>query len=555
MAKKAAVSKTEELVTADTPPVKKRATRVSPTALAARRKATEVDKPVTFGDMYNRVIEKNRKKGKLVGYNVMSGGGDTFQLGIRIPFALQYLLGSEVLPMGVAIETNGPPMSCKTMLMYEFARFFKEASGYFDMILTEGKVSQELVRSVVGWDDSSRRATNIVSVPTMNAMMREISNRISWITQVAEKGEEPTSKAGLGYVAPFLIGVDSVMGANASETSAKIQKEGDVGRSFPVEALILTPFLKETAARITNFPFVLFLINHRKESEKDPSKPYDPVKFTKPGGKQLRFQASYELVTHLDKRGWQTPDPRPNGGAEIEHRLIRIDNGKNSAATDGRHIKVRVSWRSVITDKLRADGVLKKVSRQLTKWHWDEAIPPLLTSWKKGNKGKDGDPAGEKARQAKLDTVLHIRTAPGGRYYSDTLGVPKEKAIDASRMGKLISDDEQVLEGLRALFGISDGYIWAAGPGADYRRIRLKLKKHADGAGAAQIDKSMKELSGDALKDDEELEEELAEFSPVDVDVLVEQAEATWEEMQRTGQEATEAGSLKRGRRASNRYS
>lgn len=544
MAKKSSVNLVTEKLPAAEKPQKPPRQKASATAVAARRKATETTKPVWFGDLYANVVEQHRKKGKLTGFNVLSGG-DTFQLGIRIPFVLQYLLGCEVLPMGVAIETNGPPMSCKTMLMYEFGRLFKEANGLFEMVLTEGKSSPGLVRSVIGWDQRSRQSTTITSVPTMDAMMRAISHRIAWAVQVAENGATPTGKSGAGYTAPVLIGVDSVMGANASETSMKIQKEGCIGRSFPIEALILTPFLKETASRITNFPFILFLINHRKEGEKDDTKPYDKVKYTKPGGKQLRFQASYELVTHLvDGRSgsWESPDPRENGGAEVHHRVIKIDNGKNSAATDGRSVRVHVSWRHIITDKLRADGNLVKVSRQITKWHWDEAIPPMLSSWKKGNRGKDGDPKGEQARRAKLDTVIHIRDAAGGKYYSDTLGIPKESPVDAARLGKLIARDESILEGLRALFGIEDGYIWDAGPGVDYRRVRLRLKKHADGAGADHIDGQSRILSGDALKDDSDLEEELESLEAVDVDEL---AAATIAELE---EEAEQVKPRKRSR-------
>src|SRR5690606_22588322 len=126
----------------------------------------------------------------------------------------------------------------------------------------------------------------------------------------------------LGYTFPVLIGVDSIMGANADETANKIEQDGSTSRGFPLEALILTPYLKDVASKISGFPFVLFLINHRKEKEKDPSKPYAEPEFTKPGGKQLRFQATYELVTHRVGKGRRTPDRRPDGGAEIEWRTI-----------------------------------------------------------------------------------------------------------------------------------------------------------------------------------------------------------------------------------------
>jgi hypothetical protein len=522
MAKKA-VSQAESDDSADPSQLKprRRAKKVDPTDLAVRRRITEVDKPVDMLDVFNRVMEASRKSGKLKGYNLVSGGGDTFQLGLRIPFVLQYLIGCQVLPLGIAVETNGPPMSCKTMLMYEFARFFKESRGWLEMVLTEGKISRSLLRSVMGWDRASRRAANVDSVVNMNDMMQVITFKLNKLSQLAETGETPQSKKGMGYIYPVMIGVDSIMGANAAETSKKIREEGDYSRSFPVEALILTPFLKETAASISNFPFLLFLINHRKEGEKDPSRPYDAVKATKPGGKQLRFQATYELVTHLAAKPQKVPDNRIGGGAEIENRLIRIDNGKNSAGTDGRSITVRVSWRYAACDKAMADGSFQKVARQLTTWHWDEAIAPLLSQWKKGRGSAEQLVASTRSRCEKLDAVIHIRDAPGGRYYSDTLNIPKSAPVTASKIGEMIVKDEKILEGLRVLFGIEDGYVWQAG--VDYRKVRRKLKDFADTTGAAQIDKQLNVLMESA---DEIDEEQLETLKTVSIEKLREAVEA-----------------------------
>lgn len=450
-----------------------------------RRQAVAVSEPITAAEMYDRVKQKAERTGKLRQMSNAYDGGDTYYLGLKIPFALQFVLGSEVLRLGIAIEVNGPPMSCKTMLMYEFGRIFTEANGWLDMVITEGKASPGLIRSVVGWGAKARRGVKMLMVSTMNAMMTQLVFRLQLYKQLATKGGEGTK--AVGHKFPVLLGVDSVMGANASETSNKINTEGDVKRNFPVEALILTPFLKEVANRIACYPYVLMLINHRKEGEKDETKPYEKVKFTKPGGKQLRFQATYELVTHLVK-GWQDVDRRADGGAEVEHRLIKIGNGKNSAGTDGREIKVRVSWRTVVAEKKRADGKIKKVPRQLTKWHWDEAIAPMLSAWKNGKqrRGVAGISPEASARTAKLDTILHLRESPGGRFWSKTLGISKDAPATAERIGQLIEADDAILDGLRALFGIEDGYVWDTTK--DFTRELKRLRKFAETEGADFLD-------------------------------------------------------------------
>jgi hypothetical protein len=456
---------------------------------------------VTAAEMYDRVKQKAERTGKLREMSNANDGGDTYYLGLKIPFAMQFLLGSEVLRLGIAVELNGPPMSCKTMLMYEFGRIFTEADGWLDMIITEGKSSPGLVRSVVGWCAKARRGVKAVMVSTMNAMMTQLVFRLQIYKHMATKGGEGVKASG--YKFPVLLGVDSLMGANASETSNKIATEGDVRRSFPVEALILTPFLKEVANRIASYPYVLMLINHRKEGEKDETKPYEKVKFTKPGGKQPRFQATYELVTHLVK-GWQEIDRRADGGAEVEHRLIKISNGKNSAGTDGREVKVRVSWRNVIVEKKRADGKIKKVSRQLTKWHWDEALAPMLSAWKNGKQRRSvsGVSPETVARTAKLDAILHLREVTGGRFWSKTLGISKDTPATAERIGRLIEANDDILDGLRALFGIEDGYVWDTSK--DFLRELRRLRKFAETEGADFLDGNVASLDNVWSDDDDE---------------------------------------------------
>ncbi len=48
----------------------------------------------------------------------------------------------------------------------------------------------------------------------------------------------------------MLIGIDSLMGANSKESNEKISNDGSAGRNFPMEALILNPFLKKVLTRL-----------------------------------------------------------------------------------------------------------------------------------------------------------------------------------------------------------------------------------------------------------------------------------------------------------------
>jgi hypothetical protein len=218
------------------------------------------------------------------------------------------------------------------------------------------------------------------------------------------------------------------------------------------------------------------------------------------------------MITHMIKE-WADVDPNPDGGTEIHHRLIRIDNGKNSAGTNGRQVTVRVSWKYRVIKRKRFDGKVVPTQYQLTTWHWEEGIAPLLSAWKKGSsahKSDAGSLSKAEQRRIKLDAVLHFRDAPGGRYYSKTLGIPKEKPVTAERFGRLLCRREDIMDSLRAMFGINDGYVWDSTK--DYNVVRRQLSKYAQVQGAAELDKL-----GDALTNNR-FDEDIMEGDELDSD-------------------------------------
>lgn len=411
-------------------------------------------------------------------------------VGIPIPFPLQYLIGCTVLQLGIVVEANGPPESGKTTLLYEFGRLFRQAGGWLEMVVSENKISEELARSIIGWDIEGLESFHSFFASDLEDMMTEIQS-ISDRAKSKMKIIHPETKKPLGATFPVLIGVDSIMGTNSAESNKKISEDGSPSRSFPVEALKINPFMKKIAADISTFPQLLFIINHRKEAKKDPSKPYAPVEFTKPGGKQIQFQDTYELIIHGTKAQTHV-EPRIDGGLEIFTRTLNIKVGKNSAGISGREVAVPYSWCNRMTEFVQLDGSVRVESKQLTIFRWNEATTNLLYAVQQApQKSKEA----AALRLERLDRVLHFRREKG-RYWSKTLGISKDDAVDPATFGMMVTRNPKILKELQQHFGIIQGYEWNGG-NEDFQRLRVKLMKESAKLAMMRRDKQVEDIKHD----------------------------------------------------------
>lgn len=415
------------------------------------------------------------------------------KLGLPIPLPLEFVLDTQVMPLGVMLEANGPPMSCKSMLMYEFGRIASMANGWMESVLTEGKASETAARSIIGWDDVGQNSFLMKKANDLNHAMQLIRESMDNIKRVQET-TNPQTKKPYGDVFPVVVAVDSIMGALARESMDKITKKGEAGRSFPVEALQLTQFIKYLASCIQNEPWLFFLINHRKERPKDPNQPHAPVEFSKPGGKQIQFSDSYELVLHM-MRAWSEVDQSDTGGVEVQYRRIRIDNGKNSAGTDSRHIFVDVCWRAIRNPDDREGGML-----QQTLWDWDSATVDLLMDWKDVKKHRLISKASDEySPERKMDRFFHIRRVTGDKYWSKNFGMTAADAVDKREMGKMIQGDPEVRTAIRRAFNIAEGREWIGG--TSYSSMLRKVLKEAQKDADAYLEAAKRRLAASGRVD------------------------------------------------------
>jgi len=401
----------------------------------------------------------------------MLPGDDAVQLGLDCPFVLEYLFDCGCLPLGVLMEVNGAQESCKTMFMYELGRLFADSDGWLEMALTEQKFSPTLARSIIGWDRRNALAGPYMC-EYMDDMQSILMERVNAADDLAKNGMEGSGP--LGNTFPVLFGADSLMGANMKEKSDKIEKQGHAGRSFATEAQSLTDYLKVLSAKIANKPYLGLLIRHRKESPGETA--YSAPVVSKPGGKHVGYQVSYELILKGVKQLKQA-NVEGDGSLDVEHRWIRITNGKNSAGTNKNHAVVRVSWRK---------KVIQGVVRQFTRWHWEEALTGLLMDWQEAKLDRNGTPAG---RKAKMDEFFHLRKERGPVYWSATLGMTKDDAVSQAKMGAMIQANSDVLVSLRQMFGIQQSYVWDRNE--DYTKALRKVTAEAATQAKETIDSDL----------------------------------------------------------------
>ena len=407
----------------------------------AKKKAASQEGGLSARDIMAQALHKEHKN-KRDRSLYMLPGDDAVQLGLACPFVLEYLFDCGCLPLGVLMEVNGAQESCKTMFMYELGRMFADSDGWLEMALTEQKFSPTLARSIMGWERRHALAGPYMC-EYMDDMQSILMERVNAADELAEKGIDGSGP--LGHSFPVLFGADSLMGANMKEKSDKIEKQGHAGRSFASEALSLTDYLKHLASKLSNKPYLGLLIRHRKETPGATA--YEAPTVSKPGGKHVGYQVSYELILKGVSQKKQA-NVDGDGSLDIEHRWIRITNGKNSAGTNKNKAVVRVSWRK---------KVIQGVVRQFTKWHWEEALVGLLMDWQEAKLDAKGTPAG---RKQKMDEFFHIRKERGPVYWSSTLGMTKDDAVSQAKMGAMIQSNPDVIAALRQMFGIQQSYIW-----------------------------------------------------------------------------------------------
>jgi hypothetical protein len=411
-------------------------------------------------------------------------------VGLKIPFPLQYLFDSSVLPLGIVMEVAGTQESCKSMFSYELGRIFIDSAGWMEDIVTEGKFSPDLAYSIIGWSKERRDCFNKTQANSMNMWQSALQSQMDHTIEMIRKGDKANGLPP-GAFYPVLYAVDSIVGANMEETNEKIDTNGFAGRQYSAEALSLTTYLKKIANTVVDYPFVALFVNHLK-IDPAPSAYEQPTK-RRSGSKQLQFQDTYRIDLSGTKKEAKAINT-PNGKRIREGRKIKFEVSKNSLGDSGRSMEVWVTWETRAVSETR--------SLQFTKWNWNDATTQLLIDFQEGKLHRRLN-VSSSTRKELLDEYFHIRKEGPGQYISKTLDITTP--ISADKMGQLINSNPEALTKLRHAFGIHTYEEWA--PGVDYLKqraaaIEALAKRNQDEADA------IREAEASMLSHDDDLDSE-----------------------------------------------
>lgn len=407
--------------------------------------------------LFAALVKDTRKK---TGHESVMLGGETDKLVVSIPMfgghgpeakkfpgclPMEWLLGQDGWLLGLIIQLVAKTGVGKSGFLAEIFRWFDLAGGGSELEEAESKFNPQWYRSIhPGFD----KRTIYNPCGSVEAWQRNLTDGTKAMQmKLLGTPEEP----GPGRTIPVCFGVDSIMGKASEETQEKILGKlikggmrgltgtGAATRSFPIEALIITLYMKTYPGLLAGWPFSLVLVNHLKIRQDDAG---NSVR-SKSGGVAVDFQESFEL--EIKKVGGHKKMIRC---AEFEGYPVMISNEKNSFGVTHRNIQTRVLWRW-LEDKVT--GVYK----QHTIWDWDWSTIHMLWSNMQGEKA---DPL-VKANLA--DIGFHLQCPKTSEIensaWSKSLGMKKaEDALPWSDVGALIREDAGLMKKLRSALRINE---------------------------------------------------------------------------------------------------
>lgn len=354
---------------------------------------TKIKVPVSFGlesdverDSFMKSLAGNLRK--KTGASDIYLGSETGNLVIGIPMfggrepdhvkypgclPFEFVIGQDCFPLSLVVQLVAKPGVGKSAFGAEIARWFQSAKGFFSLFEHETKFNPKHYRAILGeqgFDDY----TLYHRCEYIEQWQSELTNSINGYKELFEGSAE---SPGVGPTVPVLFCVDSIMGKGSKETSEKIfgaktkkgirgkTGEGHATRNFPIEAQIITKYLRAMPSELDRWPFSVLLINHLKTRLENGVTTRD-----KPGGEGVSFQESWEI--QLEKKSAiETLD--------FDGNVVGISCHKNSFAPGTRKATTRILWNETDIE----DG---KGWRQNTWVDWDWATINLLNDLLKGDK-------------------------------------------------------------------------------------------------------------------------------------------------------------------------
>lgn len=369
----------------------------------AKKSATKIS-PAAMLDDLKAVAMKSKCAGHI--YSGADHGGT--HVGVPLPsLSMEYLFCSNIMFLGAMYGLAGPPQSYKSNLALELGKQIVDMGGMNIVCETEGgKISPTVLERIYGDKVDS---VQLNCVDSIEAGQKYMTTAFRWYeTKWPDKQQ--------------LFGVfcDSLNGSNSEETAQKIAKEGSVSRSFPVEAMLWTNWIKDRAPKLAGWPAVFIAVNHEKEG-------VDEQKTKRhPGGVAQEFHSTvYMRISRV----------RTNEGTDQIINHLQIQTTKHSFGLPRRRINVPFM-------------VDKRTEPPRLYFDWGHSTADLLAD-KKGRSTVDGI--------IDVTTTSESMTGLTRTFSCKQLGL---SGVTGAELGAAVHADKGLMTELRKRLYIREYTIW-----------------------------------------------------------------------------------------------
>lgn len=392
---------------------------------------------------------------------------ESLLIGIPMPsIAMEFLLGLDAFPLGIVAVVVSEHGVGKSALLAEFGRWFFMFGGGFYLTEAESKFNPKWYESLLRqyW-----QYVQFTRSKTQEDWQRNLTNGIK-SAKLLQQGTK--KKPGVGFINPFLYGVDSIGGKASEQQQEKIVgavgKDGTLGKgeghatqdfSGARSAAVNTAYMKTISSQLDGYPYSLVFINQLKVGI-DQKGGYEEIRALS-GGKQFNFQESFEIQL-ARVRGQKYKVVSTN----FVGYPIKMTTFKNSFGEGQREIETRLLWRHVASEK--------NIGRmdQQTVWDWNWSLINLLNGILNGGKHSYFKP---RLIKEGIHVDCPTTTDISNKAYSRTIGMEKKDAVSWSELGKRFQRDPVIVEKLRRALCI--GHVPLLN--GDYKKQMASLRAKA----------------------------------------------------------------------------
>ena len=200
--------------------------------------------------------------------------------------ALEYLLSSNVLPLGIILQLFGPEGSGKSTLAVDLLnRCFMSNGGEANLIDTEQKINEALLHGIIGDEPLQDGRFTVTRAPVLEQAQTALTTLAKELDVLTHGKRRDSNPHMLG------LALDSFRVASQVTIDA-ILKNGHASKNYASEANLWRQYLGAFMSLLQYSPMTLIIVNHQveKESPAGYGKVYDVG-----GGLALKFYETYRI--------------------------------------------------------------------------------------------------------------------------------------------------------------------------------------------------------------------------------------------------------------------